>query len=887
MTRQPYVSRLFPKHKGLFFLIVMLLLLSLMLPPKTSYSQASSPEQGSGDASAAAANAVVAFPGAEGFGAKSVGGRGGKVMEVTNLNDSGPGSLRSCVEASGPRICVFRVGGTITTETEIIAKNPYLTIAGQTAPGGGITVRAAQGYHEEPFIVSTHDVIIRHMRFRAGASSVPNSSRRSFTLNSGSYNVIIDHSSFSWATDQPLLLIDGVHDITIQWSIISEGLAASTHYEDDFESHSKGLSVSGKNYKSTEKTGNITIHHNLIAHNDQRNPQNAGYGLEDVVNNVIYNWGVQGFNAADTQANVPSNVIANYFKAGVNTTGWEVNATHNNDAMTGPQVYIQGNIGPHRPDESKPEIDLVKPQGRSYIVNTRFPAPPVTTTSAQQAYLDVLANAGARVPMMDAVDRRVIEEVKHGEGKIIDCVSANELRSPIDCSTRVHLTSADYTKYGINDPLDAQGWPIFDAGTPPQDSDQDGMPDSWETQHGLNPNTDDSAQDRNGDGYTNIEEYINGLAGGAVTPVEPEPTAPPVPSATPTSAPSATATPAPSATSTPQPTAPPTVSPTPPPAVTPGPGGTGGKGDVIFVSSTSKGKINNITFADEDVLAFDSSTKQWTLYFDGSDVLPTDPDLDAFVLMPDNSILISLNNPAEVSPLGLVDDSDIIRFIPTSIGSNTAGTFEWYFDGSDVELDADGEDIDAISVMQDGRLIISTVGVVKAGGLSRIQDEDLLTFQPTTLGETTSGTWSLFFDGSVAQLDTAKSEDINGSWIEPTTGHRYLTTIGNFSVPGLNGDGADIFVCVPNASNPNECTFSMYWDGAAYGFGSEVIDALYIDRGGLQVTSEFLASLGSTEHDGAGDDTSANPDEGADDVPEDVPDEGVQQEQLLLPFVQR
>src|ERR1043165_1574698 len=145
---------------------------------------------------------VVAFPGAEGFGAHSLGGRGGKVIEVTNLNDSGPGSLRECATAQGPRICVFRTGGTITTQSEIVVRNPFLTIAGQTAPGGGITLRASQNYTGETLVVSTHDVVIRDIRFRAGASAVPNSVRRSLTLNNGGYNIILDHDSLSWATDQ-------------------------------------------------------------------------------------------------------------------------------------------------------------------------------------------------------------------------------------------------------------------------------------------------------------------------------------------------------------------------------------------------------------------------------------------------------------------------------------------------------------------------------------------------------------------------------------------------------------------------------------------------------------------------------------------------------------
>lgn len=462
--------------------------------------------------SVSAAAHVVAFPGAEGFGAQSLGGRGGTVMEVTNLNDSGPGSLRACVESQGPRICVFRVGGTITTQSEIIAANPYLTIAGQTAPGGGITLRASQNYHEEPFVISTHDVIIRFVRFRAGASAEPNSSRRSMTVNWGAYNVILDHCSFSWATDQPLLLIDGVHNVTIQWSIISEGLARSTHFEDGaFAEHSTGLSVSGKNYNSTAQTGNITIHHNLFAHNGGRNPQNAGYGLEDVVNNVIYNWRGQAFTTQDLQADVPTNIVNNYFKPGIDSIGYEVQAHHNNKTMTGPRLYVSGNIGPNRSDDTQPNISIVKPSDRDFLVESPFPAPSVTTTTAQQAYQDVLANAGARIPSLDAVDKRIIEEVKSGRGRIIDCVSATELINPIDCATRVYLSPSDYTKYGINDPLDDRGWPELAAGTPPQDSDHDGMPDNWETPRGLNPSTDDSARDRDSDGYTNIEEYLNEL----------------------------------------------------------------------------------------------------------------------------------------------------------------------------------------------------------------------------------------------------------------------------------------------------------------------------------------------------------------------------------------
>lgn len=852
LCARPYVGR-----RWLPLLVVSLIIPILMLDTRQSFSEPLHQDAPAGAAPASESAAVVAFPGAEGFGAKSVGGRGGRVIEVTNLDDSGPGSLRACVEAEGPRTCVFRVGGTITTYSDIRATSPYLTIAGQTAPGGGITLRASPDYYEEPITIRTHDVIIRHIRFRAGASTIPNSSRRSFRLDSGAYNVIIDHCSFSWATDQPLLLIDGVHDITVQWSVISEGLNASTHDEGGLIAHSKGFSVSGKSYHSTDRTGKITIHHNLLAHNGQRNPQNAGFDLEDVVNNVIYNWGEEGFHTSDMQTDVPSNVVNNYFKAGVNTTGYEIQATHTNNAVAGPRVYIRGNIGPHRTDDTQPDINLVKPSGRPYIVTNPFPAPPVTTTGAEQAYADVLAFVGARIPTLDAVDKRVIEEVRRGEGRIIDCVSARELSATIDCAARIHLTPADYTKYGINDPLDERGWPILAAGTPPQDSDHDGMPDAWESARGLNPGADDSAQDRNADGYTNLEEYLNELASSSF----PSGTPPPVPTPVPTPLPTPTATA------------------TPIPIGTP-PEPSGGE-ELVFVSSTSRGQIGGIVFADEDVLVYNMDTGMWAIYFDGSDVLPTAVDIDGLTQLGDSSLLLSFDAPVEISGLGLVDDSDIVRFSPSSVGANTAGSFSWYFDGSDVGLTTDAEDVDALGVLADGRLVISTLGTAGIPGLPRVMDEDLLLFQPVQLGETTSGSWAVYFDGSLVGLD-AGSEDVNGVWIDPTNGRRELTTNGDFSVPGLSGDGADIFVCADGSLAPTTaCGFTMHWDGSAYGFAGEIADAIDIGSDAQMVSGQRIIPGWAAAHDGAGDDLNADPNEGPDEVTD------VDKQVVFLPLMSR
>lgn len=214
------------------------------------------------------------------------------------------------------------------------------------------------------------------------------------------------------------------------------------------------------------------------------------------------------------------------------------------------------------------------------------------------------------------------------------------------------------------------------------------------------------------------------------------------------------------------------------------------------------------------------------MYFDGSDVGVTG-DVDAFALVPDGSILISLDVAATINGFGPVDDSDIIRFTPSSTGATTTGTFAWYFDGSDVGLTTDAEDIDAIGFAPDGRLVVSTRGAFSVTGVSG-NDEDLIGFISTSLGSTTSGTWSWYFDGSDVGL-TVSTEDVNGVWIDPVTNKIYLTTTGAFSVTGASGDGADIFVCTPGSlGSTTSCAFSLYWDGSAFGFAGEVADGIVI-----------------------------------------------------------
>lgn len=263
---------------------------------------------------------------------------------------------------------------------------------------------------------------------------------------------------------------------------------------------------------------------------------------------------------------------------------------------------------------------------------------------------------------------------------------------------------------------------------------------------------------------------------------------------------------------------------------------------LIYVSSSSNGNAGNVGFADEDILVYDTGTSTWSIFLDGSDVGlggSSARDIDAFFLMDDGSILLSIVGNSTISGLGAVDDSDIVRFVPTSLGANSAGSFEWYFDGSDVGLSTNGEDLNAVSLLPDGRLLISTLNSFNVPGASG-RDEDLIIFTPVQLGSTTSGTWELYFDGSDVGL-TGSTEEVWGLW-RATNNDLYLSPRGSFSVSGVSGDGADIFICIPGGTGTNtSCAFQPFWDGSAHGFGGENIDGFSIDDGLSVVTSRIAA----------------------------------------------
>ncbi|MCB8944256.1 MAG: proprotein convertase P-domain-containing protein [Ardenticatenaceae bacterium] len=291
------------------------------------------------------------------------------------------------------------------------------------------------------------------------------------------------------------------------------------------------------------------------------------------------------------------------------------------------------------------------------------------------------------------------------------------------------------------------------------------------------------------------------------TPVPPTPTNTPIPP-TPTNT---TVPPTPTNTSVP-PT--PTNTAVPPtPTNTPEPGS-----GILYVSSTTNGNAGGLAFADEDIVAYNIGNGSWSMFWDGSAYGIT-ADLNAFDIQNDGTILMSFDAAVSVSGLGTVDDSDIVRFTPAT------GTFAWYFDGSDVGLTTTAEDIDAIGFAPDGRLLLSTTGNPSVTGVSGT-DEDLLAFSPSSLGSTTAGTWSLYFDGSDVGLNTSSSEDITGVWVDGST--LYLTALGAFSVTGVSGDGADIFTCTGSFGSTTSCAFAMYWDGSVNGFAGEITDGLDI-----------------------------------------------------------
>ena len=417
---------------------------------------------------------TLAFPGAEGFGRYAAGGRGGRVIKVTNLDDQGPGSLRQAVIAQGPRTVVFEVSGIIDLERDLDIHRANITIAGQTAPGDGITLR---GYGLNVF---ADDVVIRYLRARPGDDAGVETD--AISVKAGN-NVIIDHCSTSWATDETLSIAPSnrvhmktIDNVTVQWSIISESLNRSVHSKGEHGYGSLLRGADGARY---------SLHHNLWAHHSARMPRPGNYfdrekdplgPLIDIRNNVFYNWGGNhsGYNA-DTDSVSRYNFVDNYYIAGPDSR----KAVAFRESSPYASLYFFGNWMNGEPVDD-PQ-DVVSLPQESALASSPHAYHASTIEDASSSYRAVLAGAGAS-RARDAVDARVVADVTAGTGGIIDAVAA------------------------------VGGWPAHESLAAPKDFDGDGMPDAWETAAGLDPgDKKDGAADPDGDGYTNLEDYLNSL----------------------------------------------------------------------------------------------------------------------------------------------------------------------------------------------------------------------------------------------------------------------------------------------------------------------------------------------------------------------------------------
>ncbi len=460
---------------------------------------------------------LLAFPGAEGGGAHSFGGRGGKVLVVTNLNDRGPGSLRWACEQGGARTVVFNVAGIIRLKSPLIIRAPYITIAGQSAPGDGVCVAG------ETVWINTHDVVIRFMRFRRGETYV---GRRDDAIGGNPVgNIMIDHVSASWGLDENMSMYRhmyndstgkaevklGTVNITIQNSIFSEAL--------DTWNHAFGSTLGGEN---------CTFMRNLWADNAARNPSIGWNGIFNFANNVVFNWVHRSTDGGDYTALY--NIINNYYKPGPLTpltqpisyrilkpesgrsklpyvvfgrAHLEGNIIEGNDRVT--KDNWDGGVQLENKKGDLMTFDEAKPYFAAMRASKPFPMAPITILPTLDARDYVLANVGATLPRRDAVDTRVIKQVKTGK---IDYIKNVELPKTQFEHRRLAIDS--YKGGIITDIKQVGGYPEY-KGTPYKDSDNDGMPDAYEVKNGLNPKDASDAAKYTQNGYTNIENYLNSL----------------------------------------------------------------------------------------------------------------------------------------------------------------------------------------------------------------------------------------------------------------------------------------------------------------------------------------------------------------------------------------
>ena len=459
-----------------------------------------------------------AFPGAEGFGRYVSGGRGGKVYHVTNLEDSGTGSLRWAISQNGSRTIVFDVSGTIHLKSVLNIKGGNLTIAGQTAPGDGICIA------DYPVSIQANNVILRYLRFRLGNKYVTENGADSWDGLGGmdQQDIMVDHCSVSWSIDE-CLSIYGVKNSTVQWCISSQSLQDA--------GHSKGAHGYGGNWGGS----GVTYHHNLMAHHESRVPRlGPRYTTQlderlDMRNNVLYNWAGNGCYGGEA---MKVNIVNNYYKPGPGTA--QISAVRQRRiagigirtsqyVKTYPayqptehiwgKFYVDGNVNSKYSDvtndnwtygiynqitnsdndnlftaTTKDTIKLSQPIDFVYV----------TTHTATDAYKKVLAYAGCCLTR-DDVDQLIINDTQNGlathtgSGNHNGIIDSQEDNKPVDAD-------ANWS-----------AWPTLNSTEAPVDTDGDGMPDSWETANGLDPNNAKDGSIVGEDGYTNLENYLNSI----------------------------------------------------------------------------------------------------------------------------------------------------------------------------------------------------------------------------------------------------------------------------------------------------------------------------------------------------------------------------------------
>lgn len=460
-----------------------------------------------------AVGAIPAFPGAEGGGALSVGGRGGVVCEVTNLNDDGLGSLRACIDRTGPRVVVFRVAGTIWLTSRLMITNPYITIAGQTAPGDGIQIggKNVDGTTNLVQIYATHDVVIRHLRIRNGRRATQNPDATTISIRN-SHNVILDHVSLMWAEGTNFTVWGGGHNITLQNSIVAEAL--NTYNEDgSVKDHRVNILTGGNDHSQIMGMVDIDFHKNLISTSSHRNPL-LKTRRNRFVNNLVYNWRLP----SESGGAAHHDYINNLYKFGpvprrsastreIRVHVWDEDACNNRLAVGNPSIYAAGNFGPYSGSDNTTIVHRINCENGSHV--SELPKDWRRSTPLDPVGVPITVHPSADIEEM------VLPVV--GASRRLDC-EGNWVFIRDEADSRVVDNYRRNRGVLIGSEEEVGGFPQLKQGTACVDSSGDGIPDEWLITKGFDPKL-RVGETLHVSGYTYLEMYLNG-------PTQPSPRAP-------------------------------------------------------------------------------------------------------------------------------------------------------------------------------------------------------------------------------------------------------------------------------------------------------------------------------------------------------------------------